>query len=149
MVVDASPLHPQNLATPHLKRTTFYDQKSLCTLRDAFFLLGHIVPLPEEGLYLPILYPSDMWLLERNYVLLNDTLRNQPLNLTLTFNSLNMLWWSVQAQLQDLWNPSDETPVNPLFALQSHSKKEAFLLKVKKATQHTDERTAAAIEGGA
>lgn len=109
MVVDASPLNPQSLATPHLQR--------------------FIVPLPEEGVYIPVLHPSDMWLLERNYILLNETLRNQPLNLTLSFNGINMLWWSVQAQLGELWNPSGEGPVNPLMALQTHSKRETFMLK--------------------
>ena len=109
-VVDYAPLTPQALANPHLRHM--------------------IKVLPEEGVFLPILQPSDMWLLERNYVLLNETqLMNPVFNLTLTLNSLNMFWWSIQSQFSEIWNPSSEQSTNPWIALQRQSQGETFMLK--------------------
>jgi hypothetical protein len=96
-----------------------------------YFPIGKLKILPEDGLYLPVLDALDIWLLERNYNLLNETsMKNPTLNLTLSLNSLSIFWWTIQSQLGEIWNPSGDTPMNPLLALQKQSKSETFMLKV-------------------
>lgn len=103
-------------------------------------VLDYIKILPERGLYHPIVAPSDVWLLEKNFVLLNETLADQPLNLTISFNTVNLMWWSLQAQLMDLWSSKTKkiettatTSTNSLFNtkqfFQPVDRREMFMLK--------------------
>lgn len=56
-----------------------------------------------EGIYLPIIYPSDFWCIERNFKMLNSTTINQPFNLTLTFNTFSLFKYTIQRQMMDTW----------------------------------------------
>ncbi|OII74868.1 uncharacterized protein cubi_03000 [Cryptosporidium ubiquitum] len=56
-----------------------------------------------EGIYLPIIYPSDFWCIERNFNMLNDTSINQVFNLTLTFNTFSLFKYTIQRQMMDTW----------------------------------------------
>lgn len=95
--------------------------------------IGYVKVIPEKGAYLPIIHGMDLWLLERNFILLNETIRDLPLNLTLTFRSLSPLYWMIQSQLNDVWNPQDAKHMNPLLVIQSQSKRETFMFKVKQS----------------
>ncbi|KAK9171590.1 Cleft lip and palate transmembrane protein 1 (CLPTM1) family protein [Cryptosporidium meleagridis] len=56
-----------------------------------------------EGIYLPIIYPSDFWCIERNFKMLNYTTIDQPFNLTLTFNTFSLFKYTIQRQMMDTW----------------------------------------------
>ncbi|KAH8582562.1 cleft lip and palate family of eukaryotic membrane s (potential transporters) with 9 transmembrane domains [Cryptosporidium sp. chipmunk genotype I] len=56
-----------------------------------------------ESIYLPIIYPSDFWCIERNFKMLNSTTINHPFNLTLTFNTFSLFKYTIQRQMMDTW----------------------------------------------
>eukprot|EP01068_Selenidium_serpulae_P015673 Selendium_serpulae@DN6231_c4_g1_i4.p1 len=60
------------------------------TLRD------HMKLHPASSVYHPIIFPSDFWSMERDYIILNETLKDVPLNLTLTWNRYPV--WAFIAQ---------------------------------------------------
>ncbi|EEA05325.1 clptm1 family protein [Cryptosporidium muris RN66] len=80
-----------------------FDQQTYSTKQ------AHIPPLSymqysiNLGVYLPIVYPSDFWCIEKNFVALNSTLIGKPLNLTLTFDTFTLFKYSIQRQMVDSW----------------------------------------------
>ncbi|PHJ14727.1 cleft lip and palate transmembrane protein 1 protein, partial [Cystoisospora suis] len=54
---------------------------------------------PADAAYEPILYHSDFWLLEKNFVPFNETFINKPFNLTVSFGVGSIHGWLVQEQL--------------------------------------------------
>ncbi|KFH00443.1 cleft lip and palate transmembrane protein 1 (clptm1) protein [Toxoplasma gondii VAND] len=61
--------------------------------------MQNIAIRPADAAYDPVLFHSDFWLLERNFVPLNETLAGLPLNLTLSFGIGSVHGWLVQEQL--------------------------------------------------
>eukprot|EP00918_Siedleckia_nematoides_P054121 GHVU01118194.1.p1 GENE.GHVU01118194.1~~GHVU01118194.1.p1 ORF type:complete len:478 (+),score=77.77 GHVU01118194.1:671-2104(+) len=119
VIHDTSPLTPQGLANVMLRR--------------------HITIVPSKGAYLPVIFPSDFWALERQYVPLNDTLKDSPVQLHLTFNLMSQWLFTLQSQLQESWaptpSPSPTTTSQAESALsaltfQTHTRKETFMFKV-------------------
>jgi len=82
---------------------------------------------PSEGVYHPIIYPSDFWSLERDYILLNGTLRSEALPLVLSWNILNNWAFTLQSQMADTWDTQSTKP-NP-FQFQTHTRREKFMFK--------------------
>eukprot|EP00918_Siedleckia_nematoides_P054118 GHVU01118186.1.p1 GENE.GHVU01118186.1~~GHVU01118186.1.p1 ORF type:complete len:593 (+),score=99.29 GHVU01118186.1:671-2449(+) len=118
VIHDTSPLTPQGLANVMLRR--------------------HITIVPSKGAYLPVIFPSDFWALERQYVPLNDTLKDSPVQLHLTFNLMSQWLFTLQSQLQESWaptpSPSPTTTSQAESALsaltfQTHTRKETFMFK--------------------
>lgn len=77
---------------------------------------------PDLGLYQPYLYLSDFWLLEKDYVLLNATLVDRPLNLTLSYSVASLFVWSMQAQMADQWMVQGEWGL-------TDTQRDSFMLK--------------------
>ncbi|PFH35493.1 cleft lip and palate transmembrane protein 1 (clptm1) protein [Besnoitia besnoiti] len=61
--------------------------------------MQNVVVRPADAAYEPVLFHSDFWLLEKNFVPLNETLADRPLNLTLSFGVGSIHGWLVQEQL--------------------------------------------------
>ncbi|CBZ52256.1 hypothetical protein NCLIV_020430 [Neospora caninum Liverpool] len=61
--------------------------------------MQNIAVRPADAAYEPVVFHSDFWLLERNFVPLNATLAEHPLNLTLSFGVGSVHGWLVQEQL--------------------------------------------------
>jgi len=77
---------------------------------------------PESGVYAPYLYVSDFWLLEKDFVPLNDTLADSLLNLTLTYETVSLWKWSIQAQMVDQWSNQGEWGI-------TDTQRDSFMLK--------------------
>jgi len=82
----------------------------------------HIVAHPDLGIYKPYLYVSDFWLLEKDYVALNESLAESPLNLTLSYSTVGLLVWSMQAQMAEQWTQQGEWGV-------MDTQRDSFMLK--------------------
>eukprot|EP00747_Dinoflagellata_sp_TGD_P021579 gnl/TRDRNA2_/TRDRNA2_128581_c0_seq1.p1 gnl/TRDRNA2_/TRDRNA2_128581_c0~~gnl/TRDRNA2_/TRDRNA2_128581_c0_seq1.p1 ORF type:complete len:663 (+),score=127.18 gnl/TRDRNA2_/TRDRNA2_128581_c0_seq1:53-1990(+) len=77
---------------------------------------------PDKGIYQPSLYVSDFWLLEKDYLKLNETLAEQRLNLTLEYNPVTLWAWSMQAQMQEQWMVQGEWGM-------TDTQRDSFMLK--------------------
>eukprot|EP00929_Paragymnodinium_shiwhaense_P046131 TRINITY_DN23498_c0_g1_i1.p1 TRINITY_DN23498_c0_g1~~TRINITY_DN23498_c0_g1_i1.p1 ORF type:complete len:644 (-),score=116.92 TRINITY_DN23498_c0_g1_i1:109-2040(-) len=77
---------------------------------------------PEEGYYQPMLYISDFWLLEKDYVPLNSTLKDGVLNLTLSYSIASLWVWSLQTQMAEQWMTQGEWGI-------SDTQRDSFMLK--------------------
>jgi len=77
---------------------------------------------PDLGFYQPFLYVSDFWLLEKDYTQLNDTLLNEPLNLTLDFSVVSTWSWSLQSQMSEQWMVQGEWGM-------TDTQRDSFMLK--------------------
>jgi len=58
---------------------------------------------PDLEMYQPYLYVSDFWLLEKDYIPMNDSLTARRLNMTLSHSPISVWAWSLQAQMTDQW----------------------------------------------
>ncbi|CAK0901057.1 unnamed protein product [Prorocentrum cordatum] len=63
---------------------------------------------PKLGVYQPYLYLSDFWLLEKDYLLLDSTLKGTAFNLTLTYSAASMLAYASQTQMTEQWAVKSE-----------------------------------------
>lgn len=79
-------------------------------------------PLPKHGVYQPYLWISDFWLLEKDYLPLNETLIGQRLNLTLSYSVAPMWVWQVQTQMADKWTEQGEWGI-------TDSQRDSFMMK--------------------
>lgn len=77
---------------------------------------------PREGFYQPYLYMSDFWLLEKDYMVLNESLAGQRLNMTLTYSIASSWAWSLQAQMLDQWSAQGEWGI-------TDTQRDSFMLK--------------------
>eukprot|EP00913_Durusdinium_trenchii_P028640 g26860.t1 len=59
----------------------------------------------ELGIYQPQLFISDFWLLEKDYLELNETWENRKLNLTLSYSPTSLFAWSIQARREGKGDP--------------------------------------------
>ncbi|CEL95691.1 unnamed protein product [Vitrella brassicaformis CCMP3155] len=75
----------------------------------------------SAGVYHPVLYPSDFWLLEKDYVPLNDTLKGEPLTVTFTWDVISAWLWSIEVQMTDTWSMQSQWGM--------HTRRESFMLK--------------------
>mmetsp|Transcript_94977 Transcript_94977/g.188135 ORF Transcript_94977/g.188135 Transcript_94977/m.188135 type:complete len:627 (+) Transcript_94977:109-1989(+) len=76
----------------------------------------------DLGIYQPMLYVSDFWLLEKDYLALNETLAGQPLNLSLSYYPASLWVWSLQAQMAEQWTTQSEWGV-------TDTQRDSFMLK--------------------
>jgi len=63
----------------------------------------HMRGFPELGVYQPYLYVSDFWLMEKDYMPLNESLAEQPVNLTIRYYPIGLFPWTMQNQMADQW----------------------------------------------
>jgi len=77
---------------------------------------------PDLGIYQPMLYVSDFWLLEKDYLGLNETLAGQPLNLSISYYPASLWVWSLQAQMAEQWMKQGEWGV-------TDTQRDSFMLK--------------------
>lgn len=66
-----------------------------------------MVAFPELGVYQPFLYVSDFWLLEKDYVPLNESLEGQRMEISLSFSAIKQWSWIMQMQMGDQWSTQD------------------------------------------
>eukprot|EP00928_Gymnodinium_smaydae_P023842 TRINITY_DN19510_c0_g2_i1.p1 TRINITY_DN19510_c0_g2~~TRINITY_DN19510_c0_g2_i1.p1 ORF type:complete len:692 (+),score=179.07 TRINITY_DN19510_c0_g2_i1:104-2077(+) len=78
--------------------------------------------LPEEGVYQPFLYMSDFWLLEKDYLALNESVADQRLNVTLSYSVASLMAWTIQTQMNDQWTTKSEWGL-------ADSQRDSFMLK--------------------
>eukprot|EP01069_Polyplicarium_translucidae_P008026 Polyplicarium_translucidae@DN3177_c0_g1_i1.p1 len=110
LVYETTHVTPQTLSAPPMRR--------------------YLKPLPAQGLYLPIVAPTDWWLLERQYEELNaTTLAKHAFDLDLSWNVVAPWSFALQWQLNEVWNPGPQTKQSLLVSLQGHSRRESFMLK--------------------
>lgn len=77
---------------------------------------------PDLGIYQPQLFISDFWLLEKDYLELNETLQNRTLNLTLSYSAVSLFAWSMQVQTAEQWMQQSEWGI-------SDTQRDSFMLK--------------------
>jgi len=77
---------------------------------------------PDLGIYQPMLYVSDFWLLEKDYMALNETLAGQPLNLSISYYPASLWVWSIQAQMAEQWMVQGEYGI-------TDPQRDSFMLK--------------------
>eukprot|EP00441_Pelagodinium_beii_P027617 CAMPEP_0197677498 /NCGR_PEP_ID=MMETSP1338-20131121/88504_1 /TAXON_ID=43686 ORGANISM="Pelagodinium beii, Strain RCC1491" /NCGR_SAMPLE_ID=MMETSP1338 /ASSEMBLY_ACC=CAM_ASM_000754 /LENGTH=557 /DNA_ID=CAMNT_0043258325 /DNA_START=14 /DNA_END=1684 /DNA_ORIENTATION=+ len=75
-----------------------------------------------EGVYQPYLYVSDFWLLEKDYLPLNATLADRPMNLSITYSMIGLFSWSVQLQMAEQWMQQSEWGL-------TDTQRDSFMLK--------------------
>merc|ERR1719350_550705 len=93
---------------------------SIATIRNSPF--KKLKAYEALDMYQPYLYLSDFWLLEKEYIPLNNTLLGAKLNLTLTYSMATMWSWSIQSQMAEQWMTQGE------FGLQD-TQRDSFMLK--------------------
>lgn len=77
---------------------------------------------PDQGYYQPFLYMSDFWLLEKDYMPLNESLTGQKLNMTLSYSIATAWAWSLQAQMLEQWSAQGEWGL-------TDTQRDSFMLK--------------------
>eukprot|EP00434_Breviolum_minutum_P024669 symbB.v1.2.021785.t1/scaffold1902.1/size96554/7 len=77
---------------------------------------------PDLGIYQPQLFISDFWLLEKDYLEVNETLQNRTLNLTLSYSAVSLFAWSMQVQMAEQWMQQSEWGI-------SDTQRDSFMLK--------------------
>lgn len=125
---EASPKFDRSEKLPHLKtkidiRPVFdHTVHSKAALKKPPF--NKLRAMPIRGQYQPYLYISDFWLLEKDYIVVNTTLKGQMLNLSLSYSMITMWSWNLQMQMSE---QKKETAKVSTFA--SSSQRDSFMMK--------------------
>ncbi|KAF8821546.1 cleft lip and palate transmembrane protein 1 (clptm1) protein [Cardiosporidium cionae] len=77
------------------------------------------LPTSERNVYFPILFHSEFWIVERDFILLKDVQEDVPLNLTLSFKVYPVWLWAIQEQF-------DAVSSNPALV---HTRTDFYMLK--------------------
>eukprot|EP00923_Selenidium_pygospionis_P006907 GHVN01011882.1.p1 GENE.GHVN01011882.1~~GHVN01011882.1.p1 ORF type:complete len:769 (+),score=170.80 GHVN01011882.1:85-2391(+) len=140
---------PKKMPEPHLNRRIdmrlVYDtsRHNMKTIAANPALKQHLRTHPSLGLYQPVVFATEFWTLEKDYIVLNETLAGLPLNLTASWNTYPPWLFLIQQQLLSSWCPETEagTPIvggaaqlapkqaSPLASMQVQTRRELFMFK--------------------
>jgi len=84
--------------------------------------LKRLAVYKDLGVYQPYLYLSDFWLLEKDYLPLNESLTGRRLNLSLSYSTASLFAWTIQAQMAEQWMVQGEWGL-------TDTQRDSFMLK--------------------